>query len=125
MASSTKKKRRRATAVVERADGRYLLVRDKGRKRYSLPGGKIEQGEAALAAAERELYEETHLRPTRAEFLFTYQGGVNEHQVFRVDVGPDIAVKLRREEIDDFKWWHPEDRELPVDRHVRDIIAKL
>ena len=48
------RKRQRATALVVR-EGRYLLVRDKGHDKYSLPGGGMEQGEAALTAACREL----------------------------------------------------------------------
>jgi 8-oxo-dGTP diphosphatase len=43
-------------------DDRFLLVRRKmveGRLAWNFPGGKIESGESELAAAEREVLEET------------------------------------------------------------------
>jgi 8-oxo-dGTP diphosphatase len=48
-------------AVVQ-ADDRFLLVRRKqaeGKLTWNFPGGKIEAGESELAAAEREVFEET------------------------------------------------------------------
>ena len=117
------RKRRRATAVVKR-DGMALVVRDRGKHWYSLPGGGIERGETALAAAVRELYEETGLEALRAEFLFTHPGTVNNHQVVLVVVERNGRVRLQRKELDDFKWWNGRDR-LPVLDHVRDILAKI
>ena len=56
-------------------DGKCLVVRDRGRKNYSLPGGAIERGEPALAAAAREVYEETRLEPEAARLLFRHRWG--------------------------------------------------
>jgi len=39
--------------------GKFVLVRNKNRTTWELPGGKREEGEQILAAASRELYEET------------------------------------------------------------------
>ena len=50
--------RLRATVVAFR-DNKVLLVMDKGRRRYSLPGGGVNKGEPSIAAAARELYEES------------------------------------------------------------------
>jgi 8-oxo-dGTP diphosphatase len=48
--------------AVVRWDNRFLLIRRKiaeGRLAWNFPGGKIESGETELAAAEREVLEET------------------------------------------------------------------
>lgn len=52
-------------AVVVDDDGRYLLVRrarDPGRGLWSVPGGRVEQGETDDQATCREVLEETGLR---------------------------------------------------------------
>jgi ADP-ribose pyrophosphatase YjhB (NUDIX family) len=51
-------------AVVHDAAGRLLLIRrghDPGRGLWSLPGGRVEPGESAAEAVEREVREETGL----------------------------------------------------------------
>ena len=85
---ANQRKRQRATALVVK-DGRYLLVRDKGHDKYSLPGGGMEQGEAALTAACRELGEELGMKAYRAERLFDYtnEGSFNDHKVVLVFAG--------------------------------------
>lgn len=61
---------RAAVSVVVRActdTPRFVLVqrgKEPNKGKWSLPGGKIEAGETTLAAAQRELYEETLLQPT-------------------------------------------------------------
>jgi ADP-ribose pyrophosphatase YjhB (NUDIX family) len=52
-------------AVVHDAAGRLLLIRrgtEPGRGLWSVPGGRVEPGEALTAAIEREVREETGLR---------------------------------------------------------------
>jgi len=85
--------RRRATAVVIR-DGKVLLVRDKDKHRFSLPGGRVHHDEPYLSAAARKLYEETRLRATKVVQIFNYHGKVNEHRVFLVE--SDRHVYLRK-----------------------------
>ena len=114
--------RPRATALVYRADGGCLLVLDRGKHHYSLPGGGMDRNEPALAAAAREVYEETRLEPVGAELLFEHRGAVNLHHVVRVFVRGD-RVLLQRHELDGYRWWSGREK-LPLNAHVRDILAK-
>ncbi len=119
-----KRKRQRATALVVQ-DGKYLLVRDKGRRRYSLPGGGIDRGEAALTAACRELGEELSLQAYKAERLFDYDppGSFNTHKVVLVHAGG--RVKMDRKEIDAYLWWDGRERNgLEVFPSVKAIISQ-
>ena len=115
-------KRQRATALVMNR-GKYLLVRDKGENHYSLPGGGIARGEPPVAAAVREVYEETGLKVLSADYLFEHPGKVNNHDVVRVEIDPEAKMRLQRSELDDYKWWNGRDN-LPVNAHVRDIISR-
>ncbi len=59
-----------AAAVIERADGSFLLAKRPAGKVYAgyweFPGGKVEAGEAPQAALARELHEELGIRVHRA-----------------------------------------------------------
>ncbi len=116
------RKRERATALVVR-DGKYLVVRDKGRERYSLPGGGMEQGEAALTAACREVSEELGLKAYKAERLFDYESkeSFNSHKVVLVFAGGEPKINDR--ELESFRWWDGSER-LPLFPHVTSIISR-
>ena len=47
-----------ALCVIERPDGRILLVRHSYRRRWGLPGGLVKRGEEIDVAARREAHEE-------------------------------------------------------------------
>ena len=119
---ANQRKRQRATALVVK-DGRYLLVRDKGHDQYSLPGGGMEQGEAALTAACRELGEELGMQAYRAERLFDYtnEGSFNDHKVVLVFAGGEPRINDR--ELESFRWWDGRER-LPLYPHVTSIIGR-
>lgn len=51
-----------AICVIERADGRMLLVRHSYRRHWGFPGGLLERGESADAGARREVLEEVGIR---------------------------------------------------------------
>ena len=116
------RKRQRATALVVN-EGRYLVVRDKGHDRYSLPGGAMEQGEAALTAACRELTEELGMKAYKAERLFDYtnEGSFNDHKVVLVFAGGQPRINDR--ELDSFRWWDGRER-LPLYPHVTSIVSR-
>jgi len=63
-----------AGAVIRDAGGRLLLVRrghPPGAGRWSLPGGRVENGESPASAAAREVAEETGLTVEVGELLAT------------------------------------------------------
>ena len=47
------------SVIVARSGGKLVLCKHRGRDTFEMPGGHIEPGESAEAAAARELYEET------------------------------------------------------------------
>ena len=115
-----KKKRRRATIVAEQ-NGKFLLVREKGAKRYSLPGGGIEKGEPEMVAALRELDEETKLRASQTEYLFQHEGQASHHYVVWAKV--EGRVKLQKKELSDFVWWDGKET-LPMLDSAKSILEK-
>lgn len=113
--------RRRATAIVMR-NGRTLLVRDRGRRSFALPGGGVDKGESAAGAAARELYEETALSAWRVEYLFRHSGKYNAHYVFRVDARGEVSV-ADDPMVEEFLWWDG-GGDAPIHPHVNAILSK-
>ena len=113
--------RRRATAIVMRS-GRTLLVRDRGRRSFALPGGGVNAGEAAAGAVARELYEETTLAAHRIKYLFRHSGKYNAHYVFRVDARCEVSV-ADDPMVEEFLWWDG-GGDAPIHPHVNAILSK-
>ena len=107
--------------MVAQQDGKILLIRERGSRQFSLPGGGIERGEYTMEAALRELREETRLRPFKAERLFDYEGTTQLHKVVRVQVRG--SVKLQRREVSEFKWWDGREQ-VPMLPSAREILKK-
>ena len=94
---SPSNKRVRATVIVEIA-GKVLLTVTR-KKLVMLPGGGVDRNELPIAAAARELYEETRLLATSLTELFKYESHTNFHWVFLAKakgnpIASDDAVSL-------------------------------
>jgi len=120
-------------AVVEREDGRHLLVRKRGTSAFMQVGGKIEHGEAPLAALLREVEEEVGLRlgPADVEALGRFGApAANEpdHVVdahayrVRLPAGTEVAV---RAELEELVWIDPADpvAPYPIAPLSRDLLV--
>lgn len=73
-------KRFRATVIVRMEEG-VLLAGDQSGL-VLLPGGGVDHGELPIAAAARELHEETGLVATSIQFLFHHESPTNLHHVY-------------------------------------------
>ncbi len=113
--------RSRATAIVVR-EGKILLVRDRDRPSFALPGGGVYPGELPIVAVARELHEETTLRATSILYLFQHGGKHNTHHVFRVEAEGDVSV-AGDEHVEEFAWWDTR-AEIPVYPHVLEILKR-
>ena len=115
--------RARGTAVVTR-DGKVLLVRDRGRHRFSLPGGGIKGNEPAASAAGRELFEELGLSPTKITRMHQcdFKGSASHHKVCLIEARGE--PRLRGYELDKFIWWDMK-TSISVFAHVGVILAKM
>ena len=94
---------------------------DKGRSRLSLPGGGVNRNEPSIAAAARELYEETGLVCTEIRRLFSYSGTVQAHRVFRAVARGE--VRLRGGELAAHYWWDGK-KKINAEKHVTDILSR-
>ncbi len=115
--------RDRATAVVHR-DGRLLLVRDRGFRHFSLPGGGVRLGERPIDAAVRELEEETGLRAVSAAPLLHCgtRDIFNTYHVFLVEA--DGELHIDPVELSEALWWDGQ-TSLPLFGYVRHILRQL
>jgi 8-oxo-dGTP pyrophosphatase MutT (NUDIX family) len=118
-------RRQRATAIVISGDGRVLLVRDRGRHRYSLPGGGQRHGESIERAAARELFEELGMRAVSVHRVpaADFRGTVSDHRACLVQAAGRPYIRSRHE-LDDYIWWNMRDR-VPTYGHVQGILSRL
>jgi ADP-ribose pyrophosphatase YjhB (NUDIX family) len=109
------------SAVVVQGDDVLLVQRGKGAYRglWSLPGGAIELGETAEAAARRELLEETGLLASKLTLgdvadaiLRDSEGAVEAHFTIAVYVTDSVSGSLAAaEDALDARWVGPEARQ--------------
>lgn len=120
-----------ARVMVMDSEGRFLLVRHTYQPGWILPGGGVERGESALAAARREVEEEAAIVPIGP---MTVHGFFSNHRDFP---GDHLVVYVLREferrpfkpniEIADARFFHHE--ELPGSttagsrRRIAEIIS--
>jgi 8-oxo-dGTP diphosphatase len=85
------------TFLVDRSGALLLQLRDDQAPYYpnvwGLPGGAVEPGETPLEAAERELLEETALRPAAPLALFMRQELPAQSRVKNYFYGPTTAAQ--------------------------------
>ena len=94
-----------AVVLALTADARFIMVRGYkhavGRETLSLPAGMIEPGENPLAAAQRELLEETGYQASHWQRLGEYLTDANRHcGTMHLFVARD-AVQIQAPELDD------------------------
>lgn len=116
-----------AGAVIRDGAGRLLLVRrgrEPGAGRWSLPGGRVEPGETAPAAAAREVAEETGLAVEIGELLATVPiGGYVVHDFAATVVGGDLRAG---DDADDVRWCSLEDAQLlPLTDNLLDELRRM
>lgn len=114
------KKRYRATALIFK-NGRLLLVRDRGKKHYSMPGGGFKKNESTITAAIREIAEELGLKVTAAERLkqCDFEGQRAKHKVCLLET--EGSIHIDRKELSEYLWWDMKET-IPVQGHVKKIL---
>jgi len=119
---SNKHLRKRGVAVVIR-HGKVLLVKDRGKHHYSLPGGGVHKGERSYQAAARELHEETGLRAKKTTYIGSFDGAASEHKAYLIEADGHVHLKKHGELISHL-WWDVKSH-VPVYAHVKVILGML
>ncbi|MEI6002572.1 NUDIX domain-containing protein [Paraburkholderia bengalensis] len=112
--------KKRATVICRR--GKRILLVARSRSKWALPGGILKQGEHRLAAALRELKEETRLSGKSVKHLFDFRGKQKHHHVFSCEIS-DRAKARPSNEIAKCRWVHLDNiSDLMTSRPTTDIV---
>jgi 8-oxo-dGTP diphosphatase len=103
-----------AKVVIKSDDGNVLLVKPTYKPTWQLPGGVVEANENPLAAAVREVSEETKLACNEADFAVIDVVFRSDQDVLfvlyeytkRIDAASEIAIQA--EELEGYEWVLPE-----------------
>ncbi|MFO7690358.1 MAG: NUDIX domain-containing protein [Cryobacterium sp.] len=102
-----------AAACFRNGAGQVLTVRKRGTSAFMLPGGKLESGESALAAAVREVSEEIGVQVVPGELVLLGEftaSAANERNTLvdaTIYVSADVIAPVASGEIDELRWVHP------------------
>lgn len=123
-----------ALVAIWRGD-RVLMVFDRFRQSWELPGGRIEAGESPRQAAARELLEETGQEPDGPLGFVGYAAFVlapdRRAEYAALFVGHAITVRgfQTNEEIAAIRWWNLQEalpgRVQPLDVHLARLTREL
>ena len=95
--------------------GRVLLVKNSYVKHYSLPGGNLRPGEAAIDAAVRELKEEINLDVRRDELtvaldhVHQWEGRRDHVVIFEIDLEDEPTISVDNREVVSAEWLLPKE----------------
>jgi 8-oxo-dGTP pyrophosphatase MutT (NUDIX family) len=98
--------------VVVWMDGRCLLVFDRWKQAWELPGGMVEDGESAREGGARELAEETGISGVELEYVgvarfrLARDGREEYGAVYRAAVDREVEF-VPNDEIERVVWWDP------------------
>lgn len=99
-----------AKVILRNSAGLILAVRERESQKWELPSGKIGEDESRFEAAERELLEETDLKPESLEDVVRVEvesvESVNCYILFTENFEGKASVS--NSEIDKLKWVKPE-----------------
>ena len=95
---------RKAVAVVIK-DSKVLLVRDRGKYRFSFPGGEIRKGEHPSSAAARALLDKTGLVVKRYAGLGSFKGLVTDYRVCLIEATGHVYLH-RGSGLNKYIWWN-------------------
>ena len=118
-----------AVAILERDDGRWLMVSPVYRTGWSLPGGLIDRGEDPATAVIREFSEELGLTiVVNGDPWIVYDSTVRRvDAIFRAELVEDIdldAIRVRTPELDGVGWFEP-DAPPEIEEEAEDVLALL
>lgn len=118
-----------AICVIERDDGRILLIRQRYRQRWGLPGGLLSRGESPADAARREVEEEVGLTVDLigAPLVVVDPGPQRVDVVYKAEpapgIDPDDARPTSPEIVDAV--WYPLDGLPDVQHETAAALATL
>jgi len=116
-----------ALAIIERDDGRWLMVKPAYRKGWALPGGLLNKGEHPESGVRRELREELGLNVIiTGEPWVIFDAALRRIDiVFRSTLVPGFdpdSVEISSAELSDARWVDPDDPPV-LEGEVLDVMV--